>query len=349
MLRGFESIFLLLMPTFSSDKDEYGKDVVSPNGLSFGRVLEGRHIVSESHLLSLPFDMLDAIAQYLPNDDLGKLALVNSDCRQWARAQQFKSILLNYGVNSFNILAMLYKEHTERNKSPSPGTYIGPCIRRLTVATNPGWLEHIHGLSDLQKMDAETAKGRHAEAAKTYYDSYLKTLEAALLLNWMPNLELLNWEDKVLLSKSLLTAMAGSSIRHLRLFRVRFDEEFEIQLPAPNQRSWPLQSLHLEPSWASEGKDNGDLRPMTESIFRLCAPTIETLKWIGNIDSRQKYSFMSSKGSVQFPSLRRLTMEFIEFSDSSVLEVFLGPETKVRQLETNIREESTSIDFFNNH
>ena len=148
------------------------------------------------------------------------------------------------------------------------------------------------------------------------------------------------------LPQLFFVAIIASSIQHLRLYRVRVDQEFEVQFPDYLKLdSWPLRSLYLELSPAvSKGIS---LRPLTMSILRLCAPTLETFKWNGSpLAWGDTYSFVSSKFIMNFPCLRRLTLNMVHLSDSSVLNTLLGPVTKVRELKTNIDSGTAVKDFF---
>lgn len=351
MPRSYAGIMDVMMSTFSGGKDEYGKDVVPPNCLSFDRVMENKHIVSESHILNLPIEILGRVIQHLAGSDLGNLALVNSDCRQLARSQQFKSILLDYSFDSSLLLEKVCNEAKARVHAPAPGTYLGSCIRRLTVATHPGWVERRHDLtfSGLQGLDREIAKERLGSATKAFFDVHLSSIEAALSSRSMPHLELLDWEDMVVLPKSLFMAMICSAIQHLKLFRVKVDEEYEVQVPNDLlYRHWPLKSLHLELAWTlSSAGNGGSIRPLSTSILYLCAPTLETLKWVAGISSsRDFYSFASFGDELSFPCLRRLTLKGIGFSDSSILRILLGPATKVRELEMDVESDGITSEFF---
>ena len=284
MSRKSTYIIDVLMSSFSGSKDEYGKDVVPPNGLSFDRVMEGKHVISKSPLLAIPTEILGQIIQYLSSNDLRNLAFVNSDCLQLARSQQFKSVILDYSPSSSGLVQMLCQEATKREHSVATAIYIGSCIRRLTFATQSAWVEHRHNISmdSIQTLDRDVRERRVAIDTEAFFGVYLLAAEIALSSTSMPHLELLNWEDMAVLPQSLFVAMVASSIQHLGLYRVRVDQEFKVQLPDHSKLdSWPLRSLHLELSPAVSAKGIS-LRPLTMSILRLCAPTLETFKWNGS-------------------------------------------------------------------
>lgn len=49
------------MSNFSGYKDEYGKNIVPPNDLSFDRVIKGKHIISKLPLLAISIEILKQI------------------------------------------------------------------------------------------------------------------------------------------------------------------------------------------------------------------------------------------------------------------------------------------------
>ena len=135
----------LMMPRFSGSKDKYGKEIVPPLPLSFDRVMEGRPPSTSALLFGLPDEILSTIIQFVDQDVLKLLALVNSDCRQWARSVQFNSICLDYSPSSIGILHLLLKEAEERISGTKIGMTLRPamgaCIRRITFADKfwPFW------------------------------------------------------------------------------------------------------------------------------------------------------------------------------------------------------------------
>lgn len=131
------NILGLFMPMLSGGEDEYGKDVVPPLPLSVDRVMENRPLKFTATLLWLPYEVLGNILSNVDPDSLGDLALVNSDCRQLARSRQFSSIYFDYSDSTVALIALLLQDKMSRNRSGNTVGAIGPCIRRLTIATNP--------------------------------------------------------------------------------------------------------------------------------------------------------------------------------------------------------------------
>jgi hypothetical protein len=143
MARDSRYVMQLIMPKFTPGPDKYGKEIVPPLPLSFDRVMEGRPPSTPAPLFGLPDEIISIIVQNVDHESLKSLALVNSDCRQWARSVQFSSICLDYSPSSMGVLQLLLKEVEERVSDTKTGMTLRPamgaCIRRITVATNPSF------------------------------------------------------------------------------------------------------------------------------------------------------------------------------------------------------------------
>src|ERR1700722_3547281 len=97
-----------------------------------------------------------------------------------------------------------------------------------TIATNRHWLSRRHGIgfADLQQL-GETEKAKRLEdASREFFKLYIPNIQAALCES-LPHLELLDWEDMISMPPSMYTALACSPVQHLKLYRVKADEEFE--------------------------------------------------------------------------------------------------------------------------
>ena len=129
---------------FNGHKDDYGSDVAPPIPLMFDRVNEGRPPKqSVSRFWQLPYEILANIVEFLDSKALASLALVSSDCRQLARSKQFASVCFDFSPSSFDFMkALLYEAKVRvENHSHTTKPSIGPCLRRLTVAIDPQWME----------------------------------------------------------------------------------------------------------------------------------------------------------------------------------------------------------------
>ena len=347
-------ILTLLMPMFSGHKDEFGREEVPPLPLSFDRVNNGDPPRSNAPLFRLPFEILSAILQHVASHSLASLALVNRDCLQLARSRQFASVHLDYSISSSELLKKLAIEGSRQCSSPDSKTSLprlGPCIRRITVATHPGWVAHRHGVGlgddDFNDLPKDEQTERMVNASNAFFGHYVPSIQAILNSVSLPHLELLDWEDKICLSPSFFETLALSPIKHLKLFRVAVDSTFSIVLrESPATYSWPLRTLYLElyPHIDVIGEISTSL--LVGSILRLCSPTLEELILKTMFQCQDAYTFHNAPTDTvpRFSKLRRLSIGFVEFKDSSMLEAFL--QDSLQHLEVGWTWTPVYVDFF---
>ncbi len=342
-------------PTWTLPTYDYAIEVAPLRPLSFDRVIEGKAPVSETLLFKVPVEITGHILEYLPWSSLASLALTCRDFRQLARSRQFASINLNYSDNSLALIKKLVAEVAIRAGSYGNSDYIsqslGVCIRRITMATHPGWIALRHNIptgDEFLSLRERTRAQRLAVASKHFFDCYLRDIRFLLSSRTaLPHLELLDWRDGITLPRSFFQCLPFTSIQHLRLSGVKIDEELEIELPKTSG-SWPLRTLFLQiqPSLSECLETDGpSTHPICPNILRLCASTLESLTWEA-FSEKERYSFATYKmdSMPQFPRLRSLSLRFLAFSDYSVLDALL--EGDVRELEINLAQDSLCSDFF---
>ena len=209
--------------------------------------------------------------------------MVNWDCRQLARSRQFASVTINDSPAKAPLLLCVAKEACYRfnGNSYTANPSLGVCIRRLTFASSPrpyNWFE------ERMRLDQEERQRREAAEYHYYYCTYLKFIEAILLVDGvLPHLELLNWTEDVVLPQSLYQALPRSSIKHLKLFRPIVEEDFEISIPS-SRIGWPLRSLYLELRKNDDKTKNAQIFLLCNSIVRQCSSSLELLIWAGDMD-----------------------------------------------------------------
>ena len=343
-------IMQLLIPVLLDSTDECENDVVSPRPLSFDRVNEGKGPVSEALLFTLPFEILGQILESLPRSSLASLALVCRDCRQLARSRQFASVRLDYSDHGIALVNKLVAEATIRVGSygtrKNISQSLGVCIRHITVASDSYQVAARHNITftnEFMALSERKIAKRLANASKSFFGDYLPQLQ--LLLNStivLPHLESLDWRDQIVLPRSFFKLLPLSSIQHLRLFRVKVSEAFEINLP---WASWPLRTLYLELITDLDA-DKPRTSMICADILRLCAPTLESLTWQTLLLQYELHSFATyTMGSApQFPRLRSLGLRDVVFSDYSMLDALL--EGDLRELEVDLGRDSLYLEFF---
>lgn len=343
----------VMMPMFSGTKDDYGSEIVPPLPLSFDRVNEGRAPVSLAPLFQLPVEILNLILQHVEHASLASLAHVSRDCRQLARSRQFASIQLDYSESSFDLVVKLMRESEERLVNGRYTRYpsLGACIRRITVATDPGWVTWRHGVSlgGLKDLEEDERNDCLTKADRCFFESYLASIQLVFSCRaTLPHLELIDWEDKITLSQDMFNGLACSAAQHLKLFRVSVEEEFSIELPEGlASRGWPLRSLYLDLCWSLRAKKKkGRISRLVESILSLCAPTLESLYWESSPMVEESIQFARNEAMypLQFPRLRYLKLECVEFADSSILESLIHDGLKALNVHTY--QDQTCAHFF---
>ena len=336
----------LMMPVFSGHKDEFGKELVPPLPLWFDRVSGWRKPVSTTRLLNVPMEVLALVVQKVPETSLASLALVNSDCRQLARSRQFASLHFDYSDRTLAIIDKLKEEATDRSNlgglTSKPA--LGPCIRRLTVATHPGWINYRHNVelsedfNALPKKESSRRLAAAYHALGTYYTSIQDLLSNRTVL---PHIELLDWEDRITLQPSFFDAIAQSTIQHLKIYRIRVDKLFTINAPTfQPSRSWQLRSLYLELMPAMSNLKL-DVSCVCTSILRACAPTLQSLTW--DTCSRNPINTNGLGLCPHFPSLRHLRLAFLRFADVCYLSELVHDGLHSLDVDTNMSPASSEF------
>ena len=341
----------LTMGMYSGTKDDYGKEAVPPLPLPFDRVNEGRAPTSSMLLFRMPLEIISLILSYVPTETLPALALVNRDCRQLARSRQFASIQLDYSKGAFDLIFVLLEESFQRfdNKGKTKTPSLGACIRRITMATNPDWITYRHGIGlddGLMALSAEERNQRRANANANFFDAYIPLIERILAdPSIMPHLELLDWEDKVVLRRLFFDRLLTSNVKHLKLFRVGIEEAFVFGNPKVQQ--WPLRTLHLEMSASLNKIGELDISPTCARILLLCASTLESLTWISSHNKAQ-FSFGDDMSDPipRFLRLRILTLEVWHQMDLKMWNALVTDGLQILKADTDA--DSSSVEFFQN-
>ncbi|KAH8586611.1 hypothetical protein B0O99DRAFT_643995 [Bisporella sp. PMI_857] len=318
-------------PFYTPNHQKYEKDPVLPLPLTFDRVMEHRPPTSTSALFNLPVEILGVVLEFVESSSLATLALVNSDCRQLARSRQFADVCLGYSKSSEALLCLLASETSERRLN-NGSTYmpsLGACIRRLSVSIDEYTLRQRFDLPNssfngsvglgLGLTLTEAEQPEWQRILKAIKENYLPQVQATICsIQALPHLEILNWEEDYNLSQGFYSAIACSSIQHLKLFHPIIDKSFEITSLQP--KAWPLRTLHLELTcelWMKE-----TTAALCASILRLCAPSLETLVWIHR--GHKDYQTFGDGPIPEFPCLRNLHVKMLQLEDNSIMGAFLN-------------------------
>ncbi|KAL2010954.1 hypothetical protein VTN00DRAFT_3672 [Thermoascus crustaceus] len=352
--KGRTEILELLVPFFSGTKDDYGKEDVPPLPLTFDRVNEGRPPSSNALLFKLPVEILANILLHIPQDSLASLAFVNRDCRQLARSRQFSSIRLDYSDTGLQLIVHLMQESADRlsNHGHTSLPSLGACIRRLTVATSPAWVEFRHGLAleELKTLPEEEKTSRIDKASAVFFDKYIPAIEK--ILPSLPHLELLDWEDMIELGRGFFQSLVKSHFHHLKLFRIQVAEGFQVSIPKElTAHGWPLRTLYLElnGSFRNFKKDRPSVLPLAISLLRACARTLESLTWISSMLDGQKPARANWDLTLPpFEKLRDLTLRRqISAISLSILHALIPPSEQCRLRSLSIEPGPVISEFLN--
>ncbi|KAM0351873.1 hypothetical protein ACHAPU_002386 [Fusarium lateritium] len=211
-------------------------------------VMASRQRASDCRLLQMPAEILAKIVDLVAGDSqaLRHVALVNSDCRQLARASQFSTINFDYGVTSQQSILNVTIALAEARRDPS----ILLCVRRFTYAPLRDWVQRIHHeyfiVHSRYSHHGTDRPGPGEEAIlQKHRDQYSRIrLFAAITAASMPNLETLVWKDAFIMDKATFSIITRSKARSLTLKDVTIEEAWSLG-SLLNLSTWPL---HTGPS-----------------------------------------------------------------------------------------------------
>lgn len=178
------------------------------------------------------------------------------------------------------------------------------------------------------ELDKKERNRRCADAGRTYFETYLPAIQWILSTpTVLPHLELLDWEDKITtLPRSFFDDLTRSHIQHLRLYRVRVDEEFTTGSHYRLATPWPLRTLHFEIDPQTKKKWKISMVPLWASLLHLCAPTLESLTWTDYYSCTTGERSPAAAGlnsALSFPCLCNLKIYGVRFTDASMLDALL--------------------------
>ncbi|KAH8114245.1 hypothetical protein DFH11DRAFT_1596745 [Phellopilus nigrolimitatus] len=243
-------ILNLLMPTFTGGKDEFARDVAPPLPLAFDRVNEGRPVSSNyPPLQKLPFELLSDIVEYFDAADLASLALVDRDCRQLARSVQFASVRFTFSPGSIMLVHLLLQEGELRSRGQHIQYPLGPCVRRLTVASEGRYITEVTGLTLTEDTGPEV-RDLKRKAWSTYH-LLLSSLSCVVAYS-LTNLECLEFNDFTPMPPMLVQVLSSSPLRHLCIDRFSITQLHDASISsayAINGNCWSgIQTLRISVS-----------------------------------------------------------------------------------------------------
>ncbi|EFQ25220.1 uncharacterized protein GLRG_00364 [Colletotrichum graminicola M1.001] len=355
----------MMMGKLGGGSDLFGKETETRLPLLFNKVMEARPAASQSWLFRLPPEILGDITDLVADEkpSLASLALVNSDCRQLARSCQFAAVTFDYSPASRQLAKLLSTEAASR--VPQSRGRIGPCIRRVKVASNPGWLAGFH--EELYDSIYGANRAEFTDAVREHIGLLQKKAEMEYLVHHqlpillgigaMPNLEAISWLDRLCQSPSLFMTLAGSSVQHIKFHGTVSEELPEVldQLPAHSFQQLRCLDLRFNLCQDSQHKveevtitdcdidtakapDNGDSlakrKPQSDchviaALIKRCEQSLETLvlhRMFFPMSKAEKRLSLSSQ-DINLRSLRTLNLSDCEV-DLTAWRVMLCPSLR---------------------
>lgn len=300
--------------------------------------------ISRHPLFTLPEVCVQNVLSYLDESDLDALALVDKDCRQLVRARRFHSVWINYSSASMALLDKLVDEASDRvsNKFPydQPKWTLGACIHRISVAFEPE-----SGRIKRPTTSSWVDQRRWSYDAVTCHQRHMNLLEIALRVA-LPNLDFLDWFDRIPLSQIMVNAIIHSRIRRLELHGVLLSEDFDLFGTTERERQGMeghqllLRRLVLD---VGTGWSNKYCAPkFTSSLLRLVASSLEELVWEGGMFTSERPPQSHTLGTdiVCFKRLKKLQMTRVPLADDTVMAALIpaGSNAKLTHLILNSPE-----------
>ncbi|KAK7431171.1 hypothetical protein QQZ08_002211 [Neonectria magnoliae] len=230
---------------------------------------------------------------------------------------------------------------------------IGACVRRVTFASDPGCVADLHRelyesiwgeAADSYSMEQQVLLRKRAN------QFYTETRAVAELVisRAMPNLEVLVWGDSFAVDRDFLSNVTHSSAQHIKLTRVFIDGPWLMEPPL-TPTTWPLRSLELDVSLSGKLADDttgSDLvHPMStffRTLFQLCAPTLESLKW-RNMDILSGKVISFGGNLIMFPHLRLLRLQFLRLDGATFLSLLASPLRHLQLCSLTLNNNGSSL------
>ena len=301
-------------------EDWYSEEKCRKQPLLLDQVMEGGRRPSDSSFLGLPSEVLADIVHLLADDPaaLAAIALVNSDCRQLARTAQFVETRISCSEHSEAVVRSLGNEvHGKGNGERKPS--IGSCIRKIVFKAN--------ARTGRLAFDLHERYGNPIRDATKAYDKIPLQELLTAISHAMPHLEVIDWQEALVLNTEFFEAIKCSRIHQLKLYRCIIPHGSVITLPD----SMPLRSLRLKilqlPQTDSDSMESS-VSALLSQLFRRCAPSLERLEWEGMEGIGEGVTVSFGDESIDFPSLRYLQLLPADHLDLPALKSLLRPQLK---------------------
>ncbi|KAF9481928.1 hypothetical protein BDN70DRAFT_892971 [Pholiota conissans] len=285
--------------------------------LSFDRVHESHIATSSFPIFRMPIELFSHILTHLSTEDLLALSKVDRDCRRLALLSTFKDVVLCFTPDKFN--SFLENTPLSTTAPQSPSSYIASCVRRLTVTAEPfnkivpNYATVLSEYDDLSLAKIDPSFNRFVECASHVVE------------NSYPNIHILDWDAPTLIPVPTLNSILASPIKHLRFKGATVHDDGCTRL---NTSTSALETLCFDVSFTRTHNRRRTPLFFKDILFSSTA-TLRQLIWIGHLNDDE---IVIENDDITFPHLRSLTLDIISSNSDQVVQLLLGPSSRVETL-----------------
>ncbi|KAF8187420.1 hypothetical protein BJ912DRAFT_819019, partial [Pholiota molesta] len=297
--------------------------------LSFDRVHAGHVAVSSFPLFQIPIELFPHVLNHLSTDDLLAFSQVDRDCRRLALLSIFKDVSMCFARDSIchKLLENVPFSTTTDHCPHSPSSYIAPCIRRLTVTVEP--CDKLIPNYDIVVSEYDSL----ALAKMNFFlHSFVESVSHKIQSSY-PNIHVLDWNTPTLISASTFNSILASPIKHLRLQGAAIYNDGSF---SPSTGELFLETFSLDLS-SIHSVDRHHPNVFKDILLRTSA-TLRQLIWCGYLNDNE---INLNDDIYSFPRLRSLTLDIVSSVSDKLIQVLLGPSTRVETLAIDTMTSST--------
>lgn len=301
--------------------------------LTFDRLYKGYVTKSTFPLLHLPIELFLHILRYFTIEELKTLSLVDRFCMRLAMPSIHKDITLCYPPNKRHLLlGNIPVSYIGMVNPIDPPFGVNLCVRRLAITCDPSCKVSPNHSTTITRSNILAPE--KDIPIQCLVQSLCDVVERLL-----PNLHILDWDLPVTMCATTLRSLLASSAKHLRIEGAVLDEE---GCAFYDRRRLHLETLSLNVSPTLPALLQRSTHRFFDRVLRGTRRTLRQLRWTGCLEFEDIYI---SNVAEQFPSLRSLTLDTIARNSDNVIQLLLGPLTRVETLAMDTMTPS-ALNFF---
>ncbi|KAF5323695.1 hypothetical protein D9619_012888 [Psilocybe cf. subviscida] len=276
--------------------------------LGFDRAFPAHATRSSLPIFRLPPELYFHILGFLTQADLDNLAAVDEDCQRLSALYACKEAEIRYTKSASCALQC---------DISTPVISHPECVRRLAVVA---------------------ASPRVTPVLPRSFGEHV----AERIRDELKNLHIVDWDcTRTIFPLTFTSALASSPVKHLRVGGTVLHDEGDG--PAPETMNIPLETLCLE---TSEGIP--DIKSRSVVFDQLVLPASSTLRqliWRGNPNLDNLSFNITPSDFPSFARLRSLCLDRVSLNSDNVLQLLLGPHSRIDTLAMDSTTVSTSQFF----